>query len=131
MRVLVRVVAGSLDELDGGPHGLGQGRLSGDLFPLDHDGPGPLGHPLGHPAGTPPNDAWGPSPFGGPPGPLVPFMGRASPGMGPHPSGMPPQGLMGMDGVPMGMPRLMPPDEASQGYMDYPPASSHNHVEVY
>ena len=57
-------------------------------------------------------------------------MGRNSPGVGPPPGMQPP--LMPMEGLPMvGVPRLMPPDEGSQSYMDYPSASSHNHVEVY
>ncbi|XP_070176205.1 LIM/homeobox protein Lhx3-like [Littorina saxatilis] len=115
---------GSLDELDGGPHMLGHGRLSSDLFHSDHDGP--LGPPGGHPPGTPPSDAWV-SPFVGM-APAGPFMGRNSPG---GPPGMHPP-MMPMDGMPMvGVPRLMPADEASPGYMDYPPSSSHNHVEVY
>ncbi|KAK7504513.1 hypothetical protein BaRGS_00004379, partial [Batillaria attramentaria] len=116
---------GSMDELDQG-HPLGQGRLSGDLFHLDHDQP--LGPPMqgGPPPGTPPADSW-PSPFAGMP-PAGPFMGRNSPGVGP----MQPPPMLPMETMPMaGVPRLMPADDGHQGYMDYPPSSTHNHVEVY
>lgn len=113
-----------MDELDQGGPPLGQGRLSGELFHLDHDQPLGPHIPGGPPPGTPPSDSW---PFGGLPT-AGHFMGRNSPGIGPH---MQPP-MLQMDGMPMvSMPRLMPPDDASQGYMDYPPSSTQNHVEVY
>ncbi|XP_076436153.1 LIM/homeobox protein Lhx3-like [Babylonia areolata] len=157
----------------------GQGRLSSaDLFHLEHDpGLGPPLHPPGTPpadAWHPSSFPGGPGGGGGggmPPG--GPFIGRNSPVGVVGPPGLPPPMMPGGGGVEhvgghpphphppppppppppqsmVGMPRLMPPDEASaahaahaaaaaaaaaaassQSFMDYPHVSSHNHVEVY
>ncbi|PVD22422.1 hypothetical protein C0Q70_18234 [Pomacea canaliculata] len=118
---------GSMDDLDQGGPGLGQGRLTGDLFHIDHDTP--LGPPLtgNHPPATPPAESWSAA-FGGLPGAAPAFLGRNSPGVGPQLQ--PP--MLPMEAIPMvGVPRLLSAEEPPQSYMDYTPSSSHNHVEVY
>ncbi|XP_046328351.1 LIM/homeobox protein Lhx3-like [Haliotis cracherodii] len=115
---------GSLDDLEGPVH---SGRLSGDLYgsgPVDHES---LGMPGGPPS-TPPMDAWGH--FNGLPGGQ--FIGRHSPNIpSSHPQMLP------LDSLPLGgaqnMVRMMPPDvnDTPSGFVDYPPVTSQNHVEVY
>ncbi|XP_035829246.1 LIM/homeobox protein Lhx3 isoform X2 [Aplysia californica] len=149
---------GSLDDVDSNS-GLGGPRMGGDgyaiesdlslgpLAPVSHggpnDGPGldswsPYSGPLG-PNGPPPPPPLGPggpmtgngpmgpnmSPGGMPGGPHH-FIGRHSPGAPISHSQMMPLDAMA------GIPRLLPAGEDnSQSYMDYPPSSTHNHVEVY
>lgn len=132
--------------------------MSGDNYSLDSDlSLGPIGSgPSGGPNEVSGLEAW--SPYSGPLGPNVPpppahgpggplsgngplgstmspgsmpggphhFMGRHSPGVPLSHSQMMPLDAMS------GIPRLLPAGEDnSQGYMDYPPSSTHNHVEVY
>ncbi|CAG5124527.1 unnamed protein product, partial [Candidula unifasciata] len=144
----------SLDDLDSAG-GLSGGRMSGDNYSLDSDlSLGPIGSgPPGGPNDGPGLEPW--SPYSSPLGPNVPpppahgplsgngplgsnispgsmpggphhFMGRHSPGVPLSHSQMMPLDAMS------GIPRLLPAGEDnSQGYMDYPPSSNHNHVEVY
>ena len=131
---------------------MGSSRMSENAYGMDSDLPlGPMGS--GHHGG--PNDGPGLEPWspfsnhvgpnghpphlggpmpGGPMGPNMspgsmphPFLGRHSPGV---PMGHPQ--LMPLDSM-SGIPRLMPPNDESgpPGYMDYPPPSGQNHVEVY
>lgn len=150
-------VSGSIDDLDSAG-GMSGGRMSGDSYSLDSDlslgtlGPGPPGGPNDGPGLEP----W--SPYSGPLGPNGPPApphgpGSALSGNGPLGASMSPGAMPGgphhylgrhSPGAPIshsqmmpldamsGIPRLLPPGEDnSQGYMDYPPSSNHNHVEVY
>ncbi|XP_059157956.1 LIM/homeobox protein Lhx3-like [Physella acuta] len=144
---------GSLDDLES-TSGMSGGRMSGDAYSLDSDmSLGPLGSgPPGGPNDGPGLEPWSPysGPLGpnGPPniGPPLPVNGPLGPNM--SPGGMPgaPHHYLGRHspGAPLshsqmmpldamaGIPRLLPPGEDnSQSYMDYPPSSTHNHVEVY
>ncbi|CAL1542737.1 unnamed protein product [Lymnaea stagnalis] len=117
----VFVFPGSLDDMDS-TSGMSGGRMSGDAYSLDSElslgplGPGPPGGPDG-----PGLEPW--SPYSG--GPHH-YVGRHSPGAPLSHSQMMPLDAMS------GIPRLLPAGEDnSQGYMDYPPSSAHNHVEVY
>lgn len=128
--------------------------MSGDAYSLDSDmSLGPLGGgPPGGPNDGPGLEPWSPysGPLGpnGPPniGPPLPVNGPLGPNM--SPGGMPgaPHHYLGRHspGAPLshsqmmpldamsGIPRLLPAGEDnSQSYMDYPPSSTHNHVEVY
>ncbi|XP_041370648.1 LIM/homeobox protein Lhx3-like isoform X2 [Gigantopelta aegis] len=119
---------GSLDDLDGPVH---PGRLSGDIYGpsqvLDHEPP--MGQISVGPSASPPIDTWGHFNSGLPSGGQ--FMGRHSPNVpATHPQ------MLSLDPLPMGNPhvsRMLPQDmnENSSGFIDYPPVSNHNHVEVY
>lgn len=112
------VVNGSGGSVNGGIQGP-PNSLSHSHHFLGRHSPGlPIPPPHGPPGGPPPL----PSSHGGP---------------GPHGGG---HHLLHLDPLPLSaghIPRLLPPpppgEDNSQGYggMDYPPASSHNHVEVY
>ncbi|CAI9717052.1 homeobox Lhx3-like [Octopus vulgaris] len=111
------------------------GRLSGDLYnpgqTVDHEpimGPVPI-----VPPGTPPMDGgWGH--FNGL-RPATPYLGRQSPNNIPISS----QQMLSLEALPMltGPPnasRMIQADvneNSQQGYIEYPPASTQNHVEVY
>ena len=131
----------SLDsELSLGPLGPpGEGPPGMDAWSPYSGGPHPPPHhphppppPLGPGNGLPPNMSPGGGGHPPPPPPHHHFIGRHSPGGGHAPPiSTAPHSLMPLDAM-SGIPRLLPAGEDNpQGYMDYPPSSNHNHVEVY
>lgn len=127
--------ANDIDELDHPSSIPGAGRLSGDLYnpgqTVDHE-PG-MGQVPIVPPGTPPMDGgWGH--FNGL-RPTTPYLGRQSPSNIPISS----QQMLSLESLPMitGPPNAsrMIQSEVSessqQSYIEYPPASTQNHVEVY